>query len=85
MVDLALWMAAAVLSYQAGFYCAWSFTDYLLGHQRQLLLHVVLEVMCIIMCFLSTWVIDFDRSPYTTSVERDEEESDYVAPALMIV
>lgn len=61
--NLTLWIATAVLSYQAGFYCAWSLTDYMQGQQEQLLLHFVLEVMCIAVTALCMWVMSMGRQP----------------------
>ncbi len=81
---MTLWIAAAVLSYQGGFYCAWSLNDFMLGQCRLMVLHIVLEVMCIGMSILSTWVADFDELP----PGEDEDEEFYLAmeePAMILV
>lgn len=83
-INMTLWIASAVLSYQGGFYCAWSLNDFMLGQCRLMVLHIVLEVMCIAMSILSTWVADSDEVP----LGEDDEEDLYLAmeePAMILV
>lgn len=57
----------SVFCFQCGFFSAWAASDIWIGSQRQLMIHAILEVVCVLVYLLFTGAEDTDSQECTTN------------------